>query len=87
MSTRKQTFEDVDIDELSARYARILNAQVAQGYGAITPGDHFGLAFLYLASGRFKIIGPKYKPLYRIPKWSDFSEKSITALEAENPPS
>jgi len=57
------------------------NAERKEGYGAVTPVEHFELALLYMQTGRYKVVKKGGTTFYEIPSWSDFSEKSILALE------
>lgn len=82
--TRTPTFEEVTLDELSARYMRINEAQREEGYGGISAENHFQLALLYLNTNRFSVVNGSHGALYRIPKWSDFAEKHIITMEAES---
>jgi len=77
-------FEDVSIEELAARYARKHAVDQRNGYGAVTKEEHFQLALLYLATGRYELIEGECGNFYRIPDWSDFSEQAILALEADS---
>lgn len=77
-------FENITLDELSARYLRIHNAEKKQEYGAETIENHFQLALLYIATGQYKPVKGEFGNLYKVPEWSSFSEKSIRALEAES---
>lgn len=72
------------MDELSARYMRINEAQREEGYGGISAENHFQLALLYLNTNRFSVVKSSHGALYRIPKWSDFAEKHIITMEAES---
>lgn len=83
MATATAQFEDVTLEELSARYLRILACERKKGYGADTPEGHFQLALLYLGTGRFEAIGGDNGMRYRIPDWSDFAAKAINEKEAQ----
>ncbi len=79
------SFEDVSLDELGARYMRLLTVYRKKGYGGKKPEDHFRLALLYLATEQYKPVEGENGKLYRIPEWSDFSDKAITEKELESP--
>lgn len=83
--TGSPSFEDVTLDELSARYMRILTVDSKKGYCGTTPENHFQLALLYLATERFTPVEGEHGTLYRVPEWSNFAEKEIAALESESP--
>lgn len=74
--------EEVTIEELSARYMRILAIDRRGGRGGVTPEDHFQLALLCMAAGKYSVIKGEYGQRYRIPSWSKFAENSIKALES-----
>ncbi len=79
-------FEDVSLKELTARYMRILAVDRKKGYGAASPEGHFQCALLYLATARYQPVPDESgeTTAYRIPAWSDFSEKEIARLESES---
>lgn len=76
-------FEDVDLEELTVRYMRQHRSDVADGYGAETPENHYALALLGLTTGRYSLIETEDGPRYRIPEWSPYSLDQIAGREAE----
>ena len=80
---KSQNFEEITIEELGKRYARIYACDLKDGNPQRDLENHFNLGSLYLSTGRYTIKKAAYGLIYRIPSWSDFSEKSIAAREAE----
>lgn len=77
-------FEEVSLEELSDRYLRKCAIDKKKGYGPTKPENHFQLALLYLATGRFEAVETDGEWHYRIPEWSDFSMKKIVEDETES---
>lgn len=78
---KKDQFEDVTLDELSLRYARLHALDIKKGCGEIPPEKHFSIALLYLSTNRFTPIGDR---VYRIPEYSDFYSKNLIKAENES---